>query len=90
MTNGLFQCPHCHANKKHKLHWPHDAYWQWDIRGEFLWAWNRDHAEAIMAYVSGTERPSRYSYHLRYIPSHFLSAKVRDLVVRKMEQSLNA
>lgn len=90
LTNGLVQCPNCYANEKHKLQWPHDAYWHWDIRGELLWAWDRDHAKAILAYVKRTVRPSRHSYALRYIPSHFLSAKVRDLVVRKMKQSLNA
>jgi len=90
LTYGLVQCPNCHANTKHKLHWPHDAYWQWDIRGKLLWAWDRDHAEAILAYVKATIRPPRHSCYLRYISTHFLSAQVRDLVVRKMESSLNA
>lgn len=90
LTYGLIQCSHCHTNKKHRLHWPADAYWQWGIRGELLWAWDRDHATKILAYVRETVRPSRYSHNLRYVPSHFLSAKVRDLVVQKMENSLNA
>lgn len=89
LTYGLVQCSHCHTNKKHKLHWPDDAYWQWEIRGELLWAWDRDHAKEILAYVKKTVRPSRHSYHLRYVPSHFLSSKVRDLVVQKMENKLN-
>ena len=90
LTYGLVQCSYCHTNKKHKLNWPYDAYWQWDIRGELLWAWDRDHAKEILVYVKETVRPSRHSYTLRYIPSHFLSSKVRDLVVQKMEKSLNA
>ena len=89
LTYGLVQCSHCHTNKKHTLNWPNDAYWQWEIRGELLWAWDQDHAKEILAFVKETVRPSRYSYNLRYIPSHFLSAKVRDLVIQKMEKSLN-
>jgi hypothetical protein len=90
LTNGLIQCPNCHANNKHRLQWPYDAYWQWVIRGELLWAWDQDHAKAILTYVKETVRFSRRTYSLRYIPSHFLSAKLRDIVVQKMERSLNA
>ena len=89
LTNGLVQCSNCHYNVKHKLHWPNDAYWQWSIRGEVLWAWDKEHAQIILNYVKMEVRPSRYSYNLRYIPSHFLSAKVRDLVVKNIERSVN-
>lgn len=90
LTNGLVQCQSCHVNNKHVLCWPSDAYWQWSIRGELLWAWDKDHAQLILNYVKTRMRPSRQSYSLRYIPTHFLSAKVRDLVVQKMERSINA
>ena len=90
LTYGLVQCSHCHTNMKHRLNWPNDAFWKWDIRGEILWAWDRDHAKEILDYVKKAVRPSRYSYTLRYIPSHFLSAKVRGLVVQKMEKNLKA
>ena len=90
LTNGLVQCSHCHSNRKHKLNWPTDAYWQWEIRGELLWAWDKEHAQIILKYVKDTSRSSRRSYNLKYIPSHFLSAKVRELVVQKIERSVNA
>jgi len=90
LTNGLVQCSYCHSNSKHKLNWPSDAYWQWEIRGELLWAWDKGHAKVILNFVKEKNRPSRYSYNLKHIPSHFLSAKVRDLVVQRMVQSLNA
>jgi len=90
LTNGLVQCSNCHSNTKHRLDWPNDAYWQWEIRGEILWAWDKVHTESILDYVKETNRPSRFAYSLRYIPSHFLSAKVRDLVVQKIERGLNA
>lgn len=90
LTNGLVQCSNCHSNRKHKLDWPSDAYWQWEIRGELLWAWDKEHAQIILHFVKETARPSRHSYSLKYIPSHFLSAKVRDLVVQKMERNISA
>lgn len=90
LTFGLVQCSHCHVNRKHKLNWPDDAYWKWDIRGKLLWAWDRDHAKEILLYVKEGVRPTRSSYTLRYIPSHFLSAKMRKLVVQKVEKRLIA
>lgn len=89
-TNGLVQCSHCHLNRKHKLSWPAVGCWQWEIKGELLWAWDKRHAKIILNFIKDMARPSRRSYCLRYIPSHFLSAKVRDLVVQKMESSVYA
>ena len=88
-TNGFINCSSCHANKKHKLTWPDDAFWQWEIKSELLWAWNRQHAQVIFEYIKKTTRPPRYNYYLRYIPSHFLSSNLRERVVKKMEMALN-
>lgn len=88
LTNGLVQCSQCYLSRKHKLCWPEDAFWQWEIRGQVLWAWEREHAITILSYIRETVRPSRHSHYLRYIPSHFLAAKVRELVVQKMEAAL--
>jgi hypothetical protein len=88
LTNGVVHCPRCHVNGKRRLDWPADAYWRWEVRGETLWAWDEAHARAILAYVSQAIRPSRRAPSLRYVPSHFLSAKVRDLVVKLVTESL--
>ena len=88
LTDGLVQCGHCHVNAKHRLQWPEDAYWQWNIRGDLLWAWDRSHAEAILAFIEAAHRPSRRSEQLRHLPAHFLTAKVRGEVVGKMKQRL--
>jgi hypothetical protein len=90
LTNGLIQCSGCHSNQKHRLSWPQDAYWQWEIRGEVLWAWDRNHACEILNYVRSELRPSRRPYRLRYVPEHFLSAKVRPHIASKLAQSLSA
>ncbi len=87
-SNGLLLCSFFHVQQmqqKHTLKWPGDAYWQWEIRGKLLWAWDRNHAEAILAYVKKTTRSSRYYAPLiKRLPTHFLTAKVRHLVVKKI------
>lgn len=88
LTNGMVQCSRCYSDRKHRLNWPCDAYWQWGIRGEVLWAWGRKHANVILQYIKEANRGSQSVYGLRYIPANFLSAKVRDSVVTKMERSL--
>ena len=89
LTNGVVQCSSCHANKKHTLAWPDDAYWQWEIRGQVLWAWDKSHAERILNFVTATTRPARRAPDLRYIPTHFLTAKVRSEEQRKMTVDLD-
>ena len=88
LTDGLVQCRHCHVNAKHRLQWPKDAYWQWHIRGELLWAWDRSHAETILAFIEAAHRPSRRSEQLRHLPAHFLTAKARNEVVGKIKKLL--
>ncbi|KMT63733.1 hypothetical protein [Catenovulum maritimum] len=89
LTFGLIQCGSCHKNIKHKLNWPSDAYWQWSVKGEILWAWDRSHANQILKYIEANIRPSRKCYSLKYIPTHFLSSKVKSGVVKQMVRSLN-
>jgi hypothetical protein len=91
LHKGVVECAGCKAPFVHTLAWPDDAWWQWSIRGKMLWAWNRAHAQQILAYVRATDRPARSTHGpLGSIPSHFLSAKVRDLVARSIERKLAA
>jgi hypothetical protein len=89
LTYGLVQCGGCHQNKKHKLNWPSDSYWQWSVKGEILWAWGIQHAKEILAYIEADIRPSRKCYSLKYIPTHFLTSKVKQSVIKQMARSLN-
>ena len=88
LHRGLYQCDHCHNNQKHTLDWPRDAFWSWDIRGNQLWAWDANHAQRILDYIQPLSRIQCVSYDLRYIPKEFLTAKVRELVVRRITKSL--
>lgn len=89
LHRGVVDCRSCKAPFVHVLAWPEDAWWQWSIRGQVLWARDRAHAEEVLAYVRATDRPPRpTSGPLGSIPSRFLSAKVRGTVVRAIERSL--
>jgi len=85
---GLLRCDRCHTQRRHRLDWPADAYWDFELRGERLWAWDREHALAILAYVERTLRPSRRSPRLRHVPSFFFGARVRDEVARAIRRRL--
>lgn len=84
---GVVECAACCESFVHTLAWPEDAWWQWSIRGKMLWAWDRKHAEQILEYVRATDRPPRStSGPIGSLPSHFLSAKVRDCVIKAIER----
>lgn len=89
--DGVVECAACGAPFAHVLAWPDDAWWQWSIRGRMLWARDRAHARQILEYVRATDRPARpQSGPLGNLPSHFLSAKVRETVVKAIERRLQA
>jgi len=79
-----------HEWQEHTLAWPDDAYWSWDIRGAVLWAWDIDHARRILEYIGGINRSRPASYDLRHIPKEFLTAKVRELAVKRISASFVA
>ncbi len=89
MHYGVVQCDDCHTNRTKVLNWPDDAFWQWEIRGELLWAWDRKQAETIREYIASRHRPGRFNPAVRYVPSHFLSAKNRDAALKAMDATLN-
>jgi hypothetical protein len=87
---GMVLCSSCHISKKiHTLSWPRDAWWQWEIRGQLLWAWDRPHAEEILEFILQKRRPHRpISTRLGRVPSFFLKAKLRHTVAQKISKSL--
>lgn len=81
-------CLHCGYNKEQQIKWPRDAYWTFDIKGEILWAWSKEHSEAILEHINSKEREqsSKYGSSFYHIPKHFKLAKNRDAVVRKIKK----
>lgn len=86
---GVVECSACAAPFVHALSWPTDAWWQWSIRGEMLWAWDRAHAQQILSYVRAVDRPPRPNDGpLGSLPTHFLTAKIRPAVVKAIERKM--
>lgn len=87
---GTLTCDNCHRRQKHELDWPRDAFFQTAVRGKVLWAFNRDSLIALRDYVAAshrhTVRKPKWTGFLMKVPSHFLSAKVRDEVFKKLNR----
>lgn len=89
---GIVRCRECHHVAVHDLRWPDDAYFQWPLRGERLWAWNHEHARVLREYLGSTRRePARhgiYARSLRELPARILAARNRTAIVEKIHQTL--
>jgi hypothetical protein len=93
-ARGVAKCEQCHLVAAHDLAWPDDAYYQWEVRGQTLWAWSAEHAVALREYLASEDRdPTVYGEFadaLRHLPKRFLTAKVRDEAVTKISRSFAA
>ena len=92
---GVVRCPECHLTAPRPLCWPADAFFQWDIRGTRLWAWNAEHARVLLDYLGSAIRdPWKYgnghARELQKLPPRALAARNRELVVRRIGESLRA
>lgn len=88
---GSVTCSACSYRGKHELNWPADAFFQVDFRGQVLWAFHRESATELKAFVESTDRDRskfRWERFLRHVPSSFLTAKVRPALVRRLEKML--
>jgi hypothetical protein len=88
----VVKCYECHLVDAHVVKWPGDAYFQWDIRGQTLWAFSRKHAAALLEFIRSNERDEtqfgHYSHNLRKLPTHFIAANMRDLIVKEISATL--
>lgn len=90
---GGCSCLSCGFNGKHTLQWPGDAFFACLVRGQLLWALNREHCVAVRDYLAADDRDEflRQSPHavaLRHIPGHFLLARNRDDAVTQLNRVL--
>ena len=86
--HGTVRCNICYQRQKHQLEWPRDAFFQVDIRGNTLWAFNQESLIALRHFIASRERGKArrgpYQSFLMKVPTHFLEAKVRDEAVKKL------
>jgi hypothetical protein len=89
---GVVRCSACHFVGLHVLRWPADAFFQWSVRGNTLWAWNADHARVLLHYIGALQRdPWRFPFYrksLQELPAAILAARSRDVVRRKIREGL--
>jgi hypothetical protein len=88
---SLIICTSCSLHKETTISWPKDAFWQFNIHGNILWAWSAAHAEAIANYIDSKNRDefkSEYAASLFHIPAYFKLAKHREIIVKKIRKEL--
>ncbi|MEO1788771.1 MAG: hypothetical protein AAFR34_03625 [Pseudomonadota bacterium] len=89
---GAITCNACGLRRKHQLKWPADAFFQIAFRGHVLWAFDRSTMLSLIDYVEATDRKpvrrrGRQAFLMK-VPTHFLVAKARDRVARKLRNRL--
>jgi len=90
-------CLKCGFQNDRLISWPENAYWKFNVKGKVLWAWSKDHAETIAAFLNSTQRKpfnhagSGFNHitSLYHIPTHFKLAKNRAIAVKQIERKLN-
>ena len=89
---GTLVCQACGYRRKHNLKWPEDAWYIVEYRGRSLWASNLREAHKLLDFIKSKDRLKRVEIdsnfqdrYLRKIPTHFLTAKARGTIVRKLE-----
>ena len=90
---GTLTCKRCRSKRRHELSWPNDAWFQCEIRGELLWAFDRTSALMLRDYLASDDRKTgkyEQARFLRYIPSKCKTAKVRALVLKKLGRLLES
>lgn len=91
---GVCTCGTCGYRQKRRLHWPEEAYYKTEIRGEVLWAWTREQAEALRLHIAAKDRKlpraarGGHFWFLRHIPKHFLEVKNRTEALKKLDRLL--
>jgi hypothetical protein len=88
---GYLSCLSCGLTKHHEINWPIDAYFKIEVKGNVLWAWDREHVVAIRNYIESKDRvrkPSKYLASLYHIPAVFKLAKNREACVKSLNDLL--
>ncbi len=89
--NANVSCLNCGLTKQKKFQWPVDAYYQGNVKGKVLWAWNLEHAKVINEFISSTSRYYRkykFSSSLYHLPEHFKLSKNRGACLKTLDRMI--
>lgn len=92
-NHGTLICINCGLRRKHNLDWPNEAYFQITYRGQTLWAYDRRCASEIMYFIQSKDRKRnhyKFKSFLLKLPTHFLTQKARNDVVKRLKVRLEA
>ncbi|MEZ4340687.1 MAG: hypothetical protein R3B82_29040 [Sandaracinaceae bacterium] len=90
---GVVACARCVGRHTHVLAWPDDAFYRFELPRGVLWAWSREGADALIDFIESTQRDPKahgpaYHLFLRHVPKHFLGAKDRRVIVKRLRRRL--
>ncbi len=88
---GAKYCNSCGKRNKSDLNWPQDAFYQCQIKGNILWAFNEECLTELRDFIQSNSRNIKeYSYQsfVLHIPSIFLDRKNRKRTVDKLNKLL--
>jgi len=89
---GKGACSKC-AHQALKLSWPNDAYFQIEIAGGSVWAWNEKYLLVLRAKVAGDRVLERqlclqdglYRYYLSRLPKFVVVKRHRERLLQKLD-----
>ena len=92
-ADGVVRCGACHLVARHRLRWPEDAFFRWNVRGTPLWAWHAEHARVLHDYVAARVRdpfqyPQPYPRSLQRLPADVLAGRSRERVSKQIAATL--
>ncbi|MYN04649.1 hypothetical protein GTP41_21375 [Pseudoduganella sp. DS3] len=88
---GSVHCANCHLRRRHRLNWPDDAYFSIAYRHHVLWAFHRESAVDLLAYLLNAKRGVsgyRWGTYLMHVPTVFKVKKAREAVGKKLARLL--
>ena len=92
---GVVRCRACHLVSLHRLCWPEDAFFRWNVRGARLYALDEEHARVLLDYIGSRLRdPNRYGewYRkgLQRLPGEVMDGHARERVAGQIAETLRA
>lgn len=92
---GKGACPKC-ARQAQQISWPVDAFFQTEVAGGSVWAWNEKYLLVLRAKVAGDrvlerqlcQQDGLYRYFLSRLPKHVVVKRHRAGLLRKIDEFL--
>lgn len=91
MDTGTTTCHRCGYRKRHELDWSREAFYQVEYRRAHLWAFHRESAVQLRAFIASPDRnPKKYKWGslMLHVPTHFLHSSARPTILKRLDRLL--